>query len=114
VSESIVDLRNALAEGLHTDNLDRMLQLCGALLATEGDSRLPLFVLAACLRRLHSLKDEVPVGAPVIERPDQEFTDAAGRLLDALADGEGRDKVWALADEVVGKTLSLPPGYPFG
>jgi len=114
MSGTIGDLRDALTGGLHVNNLNRMLELCGALLATEGDSRLPLFVLAACLRRLHSLKDEVPVRASVVERPDHEFSDAAGRLLDALADGEGKDKVWALADEVVGKTLSLPREYPSG
>ena len=114
MSGSIDDLRDAFKAGLHVDNLDRMLELCGALLATEGDSRLPLFVLAACLRRLRSLKQEVPVRASVVGRPDQEFSDATGRLLDALADGEGKDKVWALADEVVGKTLSLPPQYPSG
>ena len=114
MSGTIADLRDALTDGLHVDNLDRMLQLCGTLLATEGDSRLPLFVLAACLGRLRSLKQEVPVRASVVERPDQEFADALGRVLDAVASGEGRDKLWELTDELVGKTLSLPPEYPSG
>ena len=113
MSGSVGDLRSALAAGLHTDNLDCVIELCDAL-ATEGDARLPLFVLAACLQRVRLLKQEVPVLASVVEQPDRELLGTADRMLEALIQGLGRDDLWARADDLVARTLSLPPGYPSG
>lgn len=113
MSGSIDDLRKALAAGLHTDNLDYVIGLCDAL-TTGGDERLPLFVLAACLRRIRLLKQEVPGRASVVEQPDREVSEAADKLLEAVVRGLGRDALWTRADDLVARTLSLPPDYPSG
>ncbi len=113
MSGSIVDLRAALAEGLHTDNLDRVIGMCDALAAEVG-RRLPLFILAACLRRVRLLKQEVPIQASVVEQIDRELSDAADKMLEAVIQGLTKDDVWARADDLVAKTLSLPPAYPSG
>jgi len=106
-------LKEALRDGLHVDNLDRMIGLCTDLL-NEGGPRVPLFVFRSCLQYLHYRKADTPVVAGAIESADRKFVETASRLLDALSGGGSGTDLLPLLDELVGRVLSLPASYSSG
>jgi len=109
---TLSQLEAALGEGLHLDNLERLIDICESALR-EGRQLVPLFVLRESLVVLRDRKSETTVVASAVESVDASVTAAAIRLVGRLAGGADTEP-WEEMEELVRFVVDLPATYPGG